>query len=431
MTISYGRAKLKATIDSWQHVSSVDPEIAELLRREAERQQNTLDLIASENYTSPAILAAQSSTLTNKYAEGYPHRRYYGGCEEIDRVEILAIERAQKLFFAEHANVQPHSGSQANMAAYFTLLEPGDKVLAMKLSHGGHLSHGAEFNFSGKLYRFVFYGVNRESEQLDYQEIRKLAQEQRPNLIVAGASSYPRIIDFGSFQEIAAEVGAKLMVDMAHLAGLVAAQVHPSPVPYADVVTATTHKTLRGPRSGFILCKKPLAHAIDAAVFPETQGGPLMHVIAAKAVAFAEALDGRFREYQQRVLENARVLAQSLQELGLRLVSGGTDTHMVLIDLTSTGLTGKEAEEMLGAVGISINRNVIPFDPRPPQVASGMRLGTPAITTRGLDPQEVRHLAQLIYQALSHSRGTKVLGRLRQEVEEICQRFPIPGYSLV
>jgi len=403
-----------------------DPEIASLIKREEERQQRKLVFIAAENHTTRAVLEAQGSVLTNKYAEGYPGRRYYSGCQEVDEVERIAVLRAKELFHAEHANVQPHSGSQANAAVYLALLNPGDKVMSMSLAHGGHLTHGSPVSFSGKLYRFIHYEVNRETERLDYDEVERLAKEHRPKLIVTGASSYPRIIDFERFHHIAEEVGAQLMVDMAHIAGLVAAGVHPSPVPWAQVVTATTHKTLRGPRGGFLLAKQGLGKILDSAVFPGTQGGPLMHVIAAKAVCFHEAMQPEFVTYQQKIVENAKTLADELQKLGFRIVSGGTDNHLLLIDLRGTGITGKVAEEALDSVGISTNRNGIPFDPLPPQTTSGLRLGTPAVTTRGLGPQEMRQIASLIHRVLTNLGNEKIKLEASQEVEGITRRFPLP-----
>ena len=405
-----------------------DPQVQHLLQQEAERQQRTINLIAAENYASRAVLEATGSLLTNKYAEGYPQRRYYAGCKIVDEVEALAIERAKKLFSAEHANVQPHSGAQANLAAYLALLSPGDTVMGMSLAHGGHLTHGSPVNFSGRLFHFVFYGVNRESETLDYQEIASLAQQHRPKVLIAGASAYPRTIDFARLRAIADEVGALLLVDMAHLAGLVAGGVHPSPIPHAQVVTSTTHKTLRGPRGGFILCQAAYAREIDASVFPGTQGGPLVHAIAAKAVAFQEALEPQFAQYQRQVVENARTLARELQAQGRRIVSGGTDIHLLLVDLTPLGITGREAEEALERAGIVVNRNAIPFDPRPPQQASGLRLGTPAVTTRGFGTSEIKQLAQLVTRVLAHPGDKEAENRVRQEVENLCARFPIPGY---
>lgn len=403
-----------------------DLEIERVLRRERRRQQTTINLIAAENHASRAVLAAQGSSLTNKYAEGYPRQRYYAGCREVDEVERVAIARARELFRAEHANVQPHSGAQANMAAYFTLVDYGDTVLGMSLAHGGHLTHGAAVNFSGKLYRFIPYGVNRETGVLDYEEVEGLALKHKPRLIVAGASAYPRVIDFERFRRIADRVGARLLVDMAHLAGLVAAGVHPSPVPYAEVVASSTHKTLRGPRGGFLLCRRELASRLDAAVFPGIQGGPLMHVIAAKAVAFWEAMQPEFVAYQKKVLENAKVLAAELGRQGLRILTGGTDTHLILVDLTPAGVTGRQAEEALEAVGIVVNRNAIPFDSHPPQIASGIRLGTPAVTTRGFGVEEMKRLANLIIQVLSHLGEVKVYREVREEVGQMCRSFPLP-----
>jgi glycine hydroxymethyltransferase len=379
-----------------------DVEISRFLSLESKRQKETINLIAAENYASRAVLDAQGSILTNKYAEGYPGHRYYAGCPNIDAIESLAIERAKRLFGAEHANVQPHSGSQANMAAYFACLEPGDTVMGMSLSHGGHLTHGAPANFSGRWYKFIPYGVSRDTERLDYDDIEKQAKKHKPKLIVAGASAYPRVIDFARFRSIADAVGAQLVADMAHLAGLVATHLHPSPVPHAHIVTSSTHKTLRGPRSGFVLCGRELASKIDAAVFPMMQGGPLMHAVAAKAIAFYEAMQPSFAVYQKAVLENAQVLANELKQLGFRLVSGGTDNHLILIDLTHAGISGKTAQEALEAAGILVNKNAIPFDPLPPGTSSGIRLGTPATTTRGLGSQEMKTIASLINRVLSH-----------------------------
>jgi glycine hydroxymethyltransferase len=407
--------------------SKQDTEIARFLKLEARRQKETINLIAAENYASRAVLEAQGSILTNKYAEGYPHRRYYAGCPNVDAIESLAIERAKKLFRAQHANVQPHSGSQANMAAYFACLEPGDTVMGMSLSQGGHLTHGAPANFSGKWYKFITYGLDPETERLDYDNIEKLAVKHKPKLIVCGASAYPRIIDFPRFRRIADAAGAQLVADMAHLAGLVAAKLHPSPVPHAQIVTSSTHKTLRGPRSGFILCKEDLAAKIDAAVFPTMQGGPLMHAIAAKAIAFFEAMQPEFVTYQKAVLENARVLAAELQKDGLRLVSGGTDNHLILVDLTSTGITGITAQEALEASGIVVNRNSIPSDPRSPQITSGIRLGTPAITTRGFGPREMKQIASFIIKVLSDPKDKKIQKEISGQVADICSRFPAPG----
>ena len=408
-------------------LSQIDPEIYDTINRERKRQKETINLIASENYPSKAVFEAEASILTSKYAEGYPHKRNYGGCENADVVEQLAIERVKELFHAEHANVQPHSGAQANMAAYFALLEYGDTAMGMKLSDGGHLTHGEKFNFSGKSYNFVRYGVSRETERIDYQELEKLVLEHKPKLIVTGASAYPRIIDFERFRYIADLVGAKLMVDIAHTAGMIAAGLHPSPVPYADVVTATTHKTLRGPRGGFILCRKELASVIDTAVFPQMQGGPLMHIISAKAVAFHEAMQPAFAEYQRAILDNALALANELKRLGLYLISGGTDNHLVLISLAGMGITGKEVEEALGRTGIVANRDPIPFDLRPALITSGIRLGTPAVTTRGFGEEEMKHIASLIVKVITNISNPDIENQVRQEVSQICSRFPVPG----
>ena len=406
-------------------LSDADPQIYASIQEEIQRQQYNINLIASENYASQAVLEAQGSLLTNKYAEGYPGRRYYGGCRHIDLVEELAIERAKSLFNAEHANVQPHSGTQANMASYFALLQPGDTVLAMDLAHGGHLSHGSRISFSGKLYQFVTYGVDKETETIDYSELEKLAKEYNPKLIIAGSSSYPRIIDFEQFRSIADMVGAHLMVDMAHLAGLVSAGVHPSPVPHAHIVTSTTHKTLRGPRGGFILCQSDFASDIDSNVFPGIQGGPLMHVIAAKATAFLEAMQPDFASYQKDVLINAKVLAGELSGLGIRVVTGGTDNHFILVDLSNMGITGIEAENALEASGITANKNAIPFDTLPPKVAGGIRFGTPSATTRGFGIDEMKQVAQFIAQVLSNKGNEKVYEEVKSQVYELCKRFPV------
>lgn len=411
-------------------LQSSDPDVALAIEKEAERQRKNIVLIASENYVSQAVLEAQGSHLTNKYAEGYPGRRYYGGCEYVDIVEQLAIDRAQTLFGAEYANVQPHSGAQANMAAYFALLEPGDTVLGMRLDQGGHLTHGSPVNFSGKLYNFIAYGVDRETEYVDYDEVERLAQEHKPKVIVAGYTAYPRTIDFPRFRQIADKVGATLMVDMAHISGLIAAGVHPSPLPHAHVVTSTTHKTLRGPRGAFILSTPELGRSIDRAVFPQTQGGPLMHIIAAKAVAFGEAAQPEFREYQRSVVENAQTLASGLVEGGLRVVSGGTDNHMVLVDLTPMGVTGQEAEAALSRVNITVNKNAIPFDTRPPRVTSGLRLGTPSVSSRGFGTQEMRDIARLIVKALSNIEDESVEKEIREDVEGITSRFMVPGLDI-
>ncbi len=406
-----------------------DNRVAQILSLEAQRQASTINLIASENHASREVLQAQSSLLTDKYAEGYPGHRYYSGCLYIDQIENLAIERAKELFKAEHANVQAHSGSQANMAAYSALLKPGDTVMGMSLSHGGHLTHGSEVNFSGKWYHFVPYGVDRKTEMLDYKAIEKLAMAHRPKLIIAGASSYSRTIDFEALRHIADRVGAKLLADIAHIAGLIAAGLHPSSVGCAQVSTATTQKTLRGPRGGFILCEKELASAIDAAVFPGMQGGPSMHTIAAKAVCFFEAMQPEFIDYQKAVLENARVLASELQKSGMRIVSGGTDNHLVLVDLSSKGISGRDAEQALEAAGISANRNAIPFDPKPPAITSGIRLGTAAATTRGFGADTMKRIASLIVRVLSSSGDSHTQEQVRQEVREMCQQFPIPGLA--
>ena len=406
-----------------------DPEVCSAIRREAERQVRNLEFIASENHASKAVLEAAGTVLTDKYAEGYPRKRYYGGCEAVDMAEDIARERVMKLYKAEHANVQPHSGAQANMASYFTLLNPKDTVLAMSLAHGGHLTHGSQVNFSGKLYNFVGYGVSQETECIDYDAVEKLAKEHRPKLIVAGASAYPRIIDFSRFRQIADSVDAKLMVDMAHIAGLVAAGAHPSPVPYSTIVTSTTHKTLRGPRGGFILCKQELASKIDSAVFPGMQGGPLMHIIAAKAVCFGEALKPEFIAYQKAIVENAKAMADEFKKGGLRLVSGGTDNHLMLVDLTPISITGKEAEEALDSVRITVNRNAIPFDTKPPRVASGIRIGTPAVTSRGLNTSEVRKVAKLIIRMLTNIGNESIYKEVRDTVDDITSRFPVPGLS--
>lgn len=404
-----------------------DPEIAEALKNEAERQRNNIALIASENYASAAVMEAQGSHFTNKYAEGYPNRRYYGGCEYADIVEQLAIDRAKELFGAEHVNVQPHSGAQANMAAYFALLEPGDTVLGMRLDQGGHLTHGSSVNFSGKLYKFIAYGVDPTTEYIDYDEVQKLAQENAPKVIVAGFTAYPREIDFPRFRHIADQVGAVLMVDMAHISGLIAAGVHPSPLPYAHIVTSTTHKTLRGPRGALILSTKELARSVDRAVFPFTQGGPMMHTIAAKAVAFKEAADPSFIQYQKNVVSNAKVLSKVLIEHGIRVVSGGTDTHMVLVDLTPIGVTGKQAEESLGRVNITVNKNAIPYDPLPASVTSGLRLGTPSITTRGFNDRDVQMVGSLIVKAINNIGDEVIEEEVRKQVLDITSKFPVPG----
>jgi glycine hydroxymethyltransferase len=406
-------------------LSRIDPEIAALLDLERTRQQDNLELIASENMTSRAVMAAQGSVLTNKYAEGYPHKRYYGGCEHVDGVEILAIERARQLFGAAYANVQPHSGSQANMAVYFALLEPGDTVLGMNLAHGGHLTHGSPANFSGRLFRFLHYGLRRETGTIDYEALAQLALRERPRMIVAGASAYPRIIDFAAFAEIARNCGALLMVDMAHIAGLVAAELHPSPVPLADVVTTTTHKTLRGPRGGLILARNDLGEKLNRSIFPGMQGGPLMHVIAAKAVALGEALRSEFRDYQARVVRNAAGLARSLSEEGLPLVSGGTDNHLLLADLSAWGINGQEAEDLLGRAGITVNKNAVPFDTRGAAITSGIRIGTPAVTTRGMGEAQMAEIAAWIVALLRRPGDDRLVQNVRREVTRLCRQFPI------
>lgn len=406
---------------------NVDPEIWRVIESERERQRDGLELIASENYTSRAVMQAVGSVLTNKYAEGYPHQRYYHGCEYIDQAEALAIARAKQLFGAYHANVQPHSGSQANLAAYAALIHPGDTVLAMSLAQGGHLTHGAPVNLSGQLYKFIGYGVNRETEMLDYVEIARLAETHRPKLIVAGATAYPRAIDFARLREIATSVGARLMVDMAHIAGLVAARLHPDPVPYADVVTTTTHKTLRGPRGGMILATEEFAKVVDKAIFPGSQGGPLEHVIAGKAVAFKEALQPEFGAYQKQVLANARALGAQLQARGLRLVSGGTDNHLLLVDLTQQDISGKRAADYLHRAGITCNMNLIPFDSRSAKVTSGIRLGTPALTTRGMGEEEMRQVADWIADVVIHPDDEALHARIRQAIKQFAARFPVPG----
>jgi len=406
-----------------------DSQVARILNLEEERQANTINLIASENYASQAVLEIQSSILTDKYAEGYPGRRYYSGCVYVDEIESLADERAKKLFKAGHANVQPHSGSQANMAAYSVLVEHGDTIMGMGLSHGGHLTHGSEVNFSGRWYNFVPYGVDRETERLNYDEIERLALKHKPKLIVAGASSYSRIVDFERFRYIADKAGARLLADMAHIAGIVAAGLHPSPVRYAHITTSTTQKTLRGPRGGFMLCDEELASAVDAAVFPGMQGGPFMHIIAAKAICFLEAMQPEFVSYQRAALDNARVLASELQRHGMRIVSGGTDNHIVLVDLSPLGITGKDAEEALLAAGISVNRNTIPFDTQPPRVTSGIRMGTPAMTTRGFGKEETKRVASYIAGVLSPSGDKLAQEQVRRQVTEMCRCFPIPGLA--
>jgi glycine hydroxymethyltransferase len=408
-----------------EHIRRTDPEIAEALDQEIGRQRNKLEMIASENFTSRAVMEACGSVMTNKYAEGYPGRRYYGGCQFVDVSESLAIERAKQLFKAEHANVQPHSGSQANFAAYVAFIKPGDTVMGLNLSHGGHLTHGSPVNISGMYFNFVSYGVRQDTETIDYDQLRMLAKEHKPKLIVTGATAYPRIIDFAKFREICDEVGAVLMVDIAHIAGLVAAGLHPSPVPVSEVVTSTTHKTLRGPRSGLILCKEPYAKQIDKAVFPGIQGGPLEHVIAGKAVCFKEAMTPAFQAYQKQIVSNAQALAEGLIRNGFRLVSGGTDTHLILVDLRPFKVTGKVAETVLDEVGITINKNTIPFDPEKPSVTSGIRIGTPALTTRGMKEPEMKIIADLISSVLKNVEDGGTKKKAAAEIADLCRKFPL------
>ncbi|OHE22700.1 MAG: serine hydroxymethyltransferase [Syntrophobacterales bacterium RBG_19FT_COMBO_59_10] len=407
------------------YLMQADPEVAEAILMETRRQAGKLEMIASENFVSEAVLEAQGSVMTNKYAEGYPSSRYYGGCEYVDVVERLAIERSKKLFGAEHVNVQPHAGVQANMAVYFTVLEPGDTILGMNLSHGGHLSHGNPASFSGRFYRGVFYGVDRKTETIDFDELESLAKRHRPKIIVAGASAYPRTIDYDKFRTIADRVGALILADIAHIGGLIAAGLHPSPVPNCEFVTMTTHKTLRGPRGGLIMCKQEFGPALDAKIFPGMQGGPLMHIIAAKAVALKEALTDDFRRYQAQIVKNAKTLADELLKAGFRLVSGGTDNHMLLIDLTALGITGKEAQETLDRTGITINKNQIPFDTKGSQVTSGIRIGTPAVTTRGMKEAEIKRIARFITDVLMHIHDEHRLAGIREEVKSLCDRFPL------
>ena len=411
-------------MDILQHA---DPEVFAAVQSERARQQDGLEMIASENYTSPAVMAAQGSCLTNKYAEGYPGRRYYGGCEFVDIAERLAIDRAKALFGAAHANVQPHSGAQANMAVFLAALQPGDTILGLDLAHGGHLTHGMRLNFSGKYFKVVSYGVRREDHRIDFDHLAAQAREHKPKLIIAGASAYPRTLDFAKFAEIAREVGALLMVDMAHISGLVAAKLHPDPVPHADFVTSTTHKTLRGPRSGFILCRPEWADKVNSAVFPGIQGGPLMHVVAGKAVAFREASQPAFTTYIAQVIANAKVLAEELARAGFPVVSGGTDTHLMLIDVTAKNVSGKQAEQALDAAGITVNKNMIPFDPRKPLDPSGVRIGTPALTTRGMTETEMRQIAKWVTAVLADHENKTVLGGVRGAVRDLCRQFPAPA----
>lgn len=408
-----------------EHLKQTDPEIYHAIQEELERQKNNLELIASENIVSQAVLEAQGSVLTNKYAEGYPHARWYGGCEYVDVAEELAVKRAKALFGADHVNVQPHSGSQANAAVYLTALNYGDTVLALDLASGGHLTHGLKVNFSGLSYNFVSYGVDKESEMFDYDEIAALAKEHKPKMIVAGASAYSRTIDFAKFREIADSIGAYLFVDMAHIAGLVAAGVHPNPVPYAEFVTTTTHKTLRGPRGGMILCREEFAKKVNSRIFPGTQGGPLMHVIAAKAVAFKEALSDDFKDYQKQIVVNAQTFAQELSQLGFRIVTGGTDNHLFMVDLRPKNVTGKEASDVLDQVRITVNKNLIPFDEASPMVTSGIRIGTPAVTTRGMKEEDMKIIARLIDQAIINREDNAQLEKIKSEVEVLTKKFPL------
>ncbi len=411
--------------ETMEHLKKIDPQVYEAIRDELRREQENLELIASENIVSEAVLEAQGSVLTNKYAEGYPAARYYGGCEYVDIVEKLAIERAKELFGAEHVNVQPHSGSQANMAVYLAALEYGDTVLAMDLACGGHLTHGHKLNFSGFSYKFVGYGVDKKTEQIDYSEIQRLAKEHKPKMIVAGASAYSRIIDFKKFREICDSVDAVLFVDMAHIAGLVAAGLHPNPVPYAEFVTTTTHKTLRGPRAGMVMCKEAFAKKLNSKVFPGMQGGPLMHVIAAKAVALQEALSDEFKIYQKQIVKNAQSFAEEMTKLGYRIVSGGTDNHLFMVDLRPKNITGKDASATLDKVAITVNKNLIPYDPQPPMVASGIRIGTPAVTTRGMKETQMRQIAKFIDEAILSRRDDVKLTKIKSEVQKLTKEFPI------
>ncbi len=416
---------MKDAVGSLDALQTTDPEVYAAIDAEEERQRNKLLLIASENFASPAVLAAQGSLMTNKYAEGYPGKRYYGGCQHVDTVENLAIQRCKQIFGAEHVNVQPHSGSQANMAAYLSVLKPGDTILGMDLAQGGHLTHGSKVNFSGMIFRAFSYGVDRQTETINYEAVQKLAEDCRPRMIVVGASAYARTLDFPKFQAIAQSVGAYLMVDIAHIAGLIAAGLHPNPLPYADFVTTTTHKTLRGPRGGVVMCKAEHAKAVDKFIFPGMQGGPLMHVIAAKAVAFKEALSPAFKRYQQQVIANAKVLAQGLLDGGYKIVSGGTDTHLMLVNLTSKGISGKEADAALDAAGIIVNKNAVPYDEKPPAVASGIRLGTPIVSTRGMKESEMKEIVALVDRVLQHRQEPAVLEEVRAQAKALCNRFPI------
>jgi glycine hydroxymethyltransferase len=412
-------------VRSWDALKTADPDVYAAIEAEEVRQREKLLLIASENFASPAVLAAQGSVLTNKYAEGYPGKRYYGGCQHADTVEDLAIQRCKEIFGAEHVNVQPHSGSQANMAAYLSVLKPGDTILGMDLAQGGHLTHGSKVNFSGILFRVFSYGVDRRTETIDYDAVQKVAEECRPRMIVVGASAYARVLDFPRFQQIAKSVGAYLLVDIAHIAGLIAAGLHPNPVPYADFVTTTTHKTLRGPRGGVTMCKAEYAKGVDKLVFPGLQGGPLMHVIAAKAVAFKEALSPGFKRYQQQVLTNAKALAQGFIDRGYKIVSGGTDTHLMLLNLTNKGITGKEADAALDTAGIIVNKNAVPYDEKPPAVASGIRLGSPIVSTRGMKEPEMKRIVELVDRVLQHRQEPTVLEEVREQAKALCDGFPI------
>lgn len=406
-------------------LEKIDPEINQAIKSETRRQAQNIELIASENFVSEAVLEAQGCTMTNKYAEGYPGNRYYGGCEFVDIAENLAIERCKKLFGADHVNVQPHSGTQANMAVYFAVAQPGDTVLGMNLSHGGHLSHGSPANFSGKFYKIVAYGVDRDTETIDFAEVEKIAKEHKPKMIIVGASAYPRTLDFQKFRKIADEVGAVIMADIAHIAGLVATGLHPTPVPICEYVTSTTHKTLRGPRGGLIMCKEAYAKTLNSRVFPGSQGGPLMHIIAAKAVAFKEALKPEFKEYQKQIIKNAQAMADELKNQGFRLVSGGTDNHLMLVDLTAAGVTGKEAQETLDRAGITVNKNGIPFDTKGPQITSGIRIGTPAVTTRGMKENEMREIASCIAEVIKNISNEKKIQAVAKKVKAICTQFPL------
>ena len=416
---------MRHSVGTLKAIRDTDYEVYAAIRAEEKRQRENLVLIASENYASPAVLGAQGCLMTNKYAEGYPGKRYYGGCQHVDTVENLAIARAKEIFACEHVNVQPHSGSQANMAAYLSVLKAGDTILGMDLAHGGHLTHGSKVNFSGKLFQAFTYGVDRETEEINYDAVERQAQEARPRMIVVGASAYSKILDFPRFQAIAKSVGAYLLVDIAHIAGLVAVGLHPSPVPYADFVTTTTHKTLRGPRSGMIMCKEEHAKAVDKMIFPGIQGGPLMHVIAAKAVAFKEALSPGFKTYQKQVLANAKVLAEGFLKRGYRVVSGGTENHLFLLNLTPKGVTGKEAEAALNASGIVVNKNAVPFDEKPPAVASGIRIGTPTVSTRGMQKPEMEQILSWMDEVIQHSQDVSLHKRILRDVKDLCARFPI------